>query len=75
MVGMMGTAVLTKKRMGYTNTKLHGIMATMGLVLTAVGFYVIYENKNQMGKTHFTTWHSWGECSCILGIGILCLLY
>lgn len=58
---MMGTAALTKKRMGYTNTKLHGIMAWAGMMLSAGGFYVIYVNKNQMGKDHFTTLHSWGE--------------
>ena len=61
MVGLMGTAVLTKKRMGYVNTKLHGIIAWGGLMLSAGGFYVIYENKNQMGKDHFTTLHSWGK--------------
>jgi intracellular septation protein A len=61
MVGLMGTATLTKKRMGYVNTKMHGIIAMTGLMLSMGGFYVIYENKNQMGKDHFTTWHSWGE--------------
>jgi hypothetical protein len=68
MVGLMGTATLTKKRMGYVNTKMHGIIAMTGLMLSMGGFYVIYENKNQMGKDHFTTWHSWGE-------KILCCLY
>ncbi|KAL3800840.1 hypothetical protein HJC23_001677 [Cyclotella cryptica] len=67
MVGMMGTAALTKKRMGYTNTKLHGIMAWAGMMLSAGGFYVIYANKNQMGKDHFTTLHSWAGLSVLVG--------
>ena len=61
MVGLMGTAVLTKKRMGYVNTKLHGIMAWTGLLMSGGGLYVIYQNKNNMGKDHFTTLHSKGE--------------
>ena len=59
----MGTATLTKKRMGYVNTKMHGMIAMAGLFLSIGGFYVIYENKNQMGKDHFTTLHSWGKKS------------
>ena len=61
MVGLMGSAALTKKRGGYTNTKMHGIMASTGLMLAFGGFYVIYQNKESMGKQHFTTYHSWGE--------------
>ena len=61
MVGMMGTAALTKKRMGYTNTKLHGMIAWAGMTLSGGGLYVIYQNKESMGKEHFTTVHSWGE--------------
>lgn len=58
---MMGTAALTKKRMGYVNTKLHGIMAWVGLLMSGSGLYVIYQNKNNMGKDHFTTLHSKGK--------------
>jgi hypothetical protein len=61
MVGLMGTATLTKKRMGYVNTKMHGIIAWVGLMLSAGGFYVIYQNKIENGKDHFTTLHSWGK--------------
>ena len=61
MVGMMGSAAITKKRGGYTNTKLHGIMTMTGMLLAGGGFYVIYQNKESMGKNHFTTLHSWGE--------------
>ena len=62
MVGLMGSAALTKKRGGYTNTKMHGIMASTGLMLAFAGLYVIYQNKESMGKNHFTTYHSWGKC-------------
>jgi hypothetical protein len=61
MVGMMGAGALTKKRGGYTNTKLHGMMAWAGMMLAGGGLYVIYKHKNVMGKDHFTTLHSWGE--------------
>mmetsp|Transcript_20922 Transcript_20922/g.35989 ORF Transcript_20922/g.35989 Transcript_20922/m.35989 type:complete len:197 (+) Transcript_20922:51-641(+) len=59
MVGMMGSAALTKKRGGYTNTKLHGMMAMGGMFIAAGGIYVIYQNKENIGKSHFTTYHSW----------------
>ena len=61
----MGAAALTKKRGGYTNTKLHGIMAWVGMMIAGGGLYVIYQNKESMGKNHFTTYHSWGKCSVI----------
>ena len=64
---MMGAAAITKKRGGYTNTKLHGMMAWAGLMLAGAGLYVIYKHKNVMGKDHFTTYHSWGEFfACVL---------
>ena len=65
MFGMMGAAAITKKRGGYTNTKLHGMMAWAGLMLAGAGLYVIYKHKNLMGKDHFTTYHSWGEFFCL----------
>ena len=39
---MMGAAALTKKRGGYTNTKLHGIMAWVGMMIAGGGLYVIF---------------------------------
>ena len=59
----MGASALTKKRGGYTNTKLHGIMSWTGMMLAGGGLYVIYQNKEEMGKDHFQTIHSWGECA------------
>lgn len=64
----MGAAALTKKRGGYTNTKMHGIMAITGMVLGGAGLYVIYQNKESMGKEHFTTLHSRGKCLCVISI-------
>jgi hypothetical protein len=58
---MMGVAAVTKKRGGYTNTKLHGMIAWAGLILAGGGLYVIYQHKESMGKNHYTTYHSWGE--------------
>ncbi len=71
MVGLMGTATLTKKRMGYTNTKLHGMIAWAGLLSSYIGFYVIYQNKNNMGKDHFTTLHSKAGLAALVGSTML----
>mmetsp|Transcript_31158 Transcript_31158/g.45851 ORF Transcript_31158/g.45851 Transcript_31158/m.45851 type:complete len:196 (-) Transcript_31158:133-720(-) len=71
MVGLMGTATLTKKRMGYTNTKLHGMIAWAGLMSSYAGFYVIYQNKNTMGKDHYTTLHSKAGLAVLVGSTML----
>lgn len=71
MVGLMGTATLTKKRMGYTNTKLHGIIAWAGMLSSYAGFYVIYTNKNSMGKDHYTTLHSKAGLAALVGSTML----
>eukprot|EP01083_Nonionella_stella_P314593 1134058_1 len=59
-----------EKRGGYKNTKLHGIMAWVGMMLAGGGLYVIYQHKESMGKAHFTTYHSWAGLAsfggCIL---------
>mmetsp|Transcript_17039 Transcript_17039/g.39031 ORF Transcript_17039/g.39031 Transcript_17039/m.39031 type:complete len:205 (+) Transcript_17039:115-729(+) len=70
MVGLMGTAALTKKKGGYSNTKLHGIMASAGLLLASGGFYVIYQNKINMGKDHFTTLHGKAGLTAFAGLSL-----
>jgi len=55
---MMGTSAATKKLGGYKNTKMHGIMASLGLFMAFGGLYVIYNNKKMMGKEHLTSTHS-----------------
>jgi cation transport ATPase len=57
-VAMMGTSVVTKKLGGYKNTKLHGMLASGGLLMTFGGLYVIYRNKELMGKEHITSTHA-----------------
>lgn len=57
-IGMMGASLSTKKLGGYKNTKLHAIMSSTGLLLALGGLIVIYVNKNQSGKSHFTSVHS-----------------
>jgi len=52
-------AVLLKKRGGYANTKVHGYVMAVALTSAAFGYYVIYSNKNILGKIHLTSWHSW----------------
>ena len=74
MFGLMGIAAITKKRGGYTNTKMHGILAWSGIMLASAGMYAIYQHKNNMGKPHFTTWHSWTGLSAFggcIGLGLV----
>lgn len=78
MVGMMGAAALTKKRGGYANTKLHGIMAWVAIMLAGGGMYVIYQHKESLGKDHFTSLHAkfggaafWGSIFAGFAGGVL----
>jgi protein-S-isoprenylcysteine O-methyltransferase Ste14 len=57
-IGMMGSSAVIKKLGGYSNTKMHGILSSSGLLLAFVGLYVIYMNKEKMGKDHITTAHA-----------------
>lgn len=57
MTGSMGIAAITKKLGGYTNTKLHGMLASFGYLLALGGLFAIYHNKNLWGKSHFTSYH------------------
>lgn len=57
MVGSLGISAVTKKMGGYTNTKMHGVLASLGFVLSLGGFYAIYHNKNLYEKPHFTSTH------------------
>jgi len=53
----MGIAAVTKKLGGYTNTKLHGMIASLGFFLSLGGLYAIYHNKNLYERPHFTSVH------------------
>jgi len=57
MTGSMGIAAVTKKLGGYTNTKLHGMLASFGYLLALGGLAAIYHNKNLWNKEHFTSYH------------------
>jgi hypothetical protein len=57
-IGLMGISSVTKKLGGYTNTKLHGILASLGLISALAGLYVIWKNKEIHGKDHITTTHA-----------------
>ena len=57
MVGCMGIASVTKKLGGYSNTKIHGMLASTGFFLALGGLYAIYHNKNLYERPHFTSLH------------------
>merc|ERR1712150_310476 len=54
---MGGNATLVKKLGGRQATMLHGYMMFAGTCVALFGWYVIYSNKEAMGKAHNTTWH------------------
>mmetsp|Transcript_30161 Transcript_30161/g.72398 ORF Transcript_30161/g.72398 Transcript_30161/m.72398 type:complete len:146 (-) Transcript_30161:240-677(-) len=58
-MGAMGIAAVTKKRGGYTNTKNHGTLSSVGLIMACIGMYIIYRNKDIHGRPHFTSNHAW----------------
>lgn len=66
-VGLMGSATVTKRLGGYTNTKLHAGLASLGLFSALGGFYAIYHNKDLHGKDHFTSYHSWYGLFALFG--------
>ena len=43
---------------GYHNTKLHGNLSVIGSLFVSTGVYAIYQNKESIGKPHFTSTHS-----------------
>jgi hypothetical protein len=57
MIGCMGIATITKKLGGYVNTKNHGLLGNLGVLLSLGGFFAIYRSKNLYGKEHFTSTH------------------
>lgn len=67
-IGLMGSGHVTKKLGGYTNTKRHGYMAVGGLCLAFGGLYAIWLNKENMGKEHITSYHSWGGILSLVGL-------
>lgn len=68
MVGMIGIGAITKKLGGYTNTVVHGLLASSGFLCSLGGLYAIYHNKNIMERPHFTSIH--GK----IGVGVIVAL-
>lgn len=68
MTGMMGIGAITKKRGGYTNTMIHGFVASFGYLLTLGGLYAIYHNKTIMERPHFTSRHGQIGIAVMLGM-------
>lgn len=55
---LAGFSILTKKAGGYVNTKIHGITMAVATILGCFGWYVIYTNKELLGKPHLVTLHA-----------------
>lgn len=71
-VALGASAAIVKKMRGYDNTKLHGSMMTVATLLAGFGWYVIYSNKEALGRPHLTSWHSWVSVVALLGYGASC---
>jgi hypothetical protein len=56
-VALAGNATLIKKIGGYENTKMHGILMSTAIAVASFAWYVIYSNKEMMGKAHLMTLH------------------
>lgn len=74
LVGLSGISAITKKMGGYHNTKLHGILAWLGIFSALGGLFSVYQYKSQVGSDHFTSTHSIAGLiviiSCI-GLGVV----
>lgn len=66
-------ATLLKKIGGLQNTVTHGYLMSAAMSLMLFGFYVIYSNKDSLGKEHFQTWHSWAGAATAWGFLALAL--
>ena len=71
MVGFTTLGVMMKRKGGYVATKLHGYLMAIATALSFFAFYVIYTNKNIMGKAHFTTTHGQIGLAAIVVFGVL----
>ncbi len=73
-VAFAGNAALIKKMGGYDNTKTHGTLMFLSVLLGLFGWYVIYTNKEMYGKPHLYTLHGkLGAAACLgyLGLGVV----
>lgn len=66
MFSLSASAAIVKKRGGYENTKLHGTLMLVATLLAGFGWYVIYSNKEILGKAHLTSWHAWIGLACLV---------
>lgn len=66
MITLPGVASVTKKMGGYTNTKMHGILAWLGIFCMLAGWYAIYLNKERNGAQHLTSTHA------TVGVFVMC---
>ena len=57
-IAFAGNAIFLKKIGGYANTKSHGILMSVAVLLGLVGWYVIHSNKDMYKKQHLTTAHA-----------------
>lgn len=65
-----GLSTLTKKVGGKANTELHGTLMFLSSLVAGFATYVIYSQKEMMGKAHLTTPHAqFGALTLLLFLG------
>ena len=58
-VAAAGAGILTKRKGGRLNTITHGYAMIVASLLALGGWYVIFEQKRMLSKSHNTSWHAW----------------
>jgi len=69
-IGVALTSVAVKRRGGRTNTLIHAYSMLAVTLLTLGGYYAIHTHKNNIGKPHLQTYHSWTGITVIAGVAI-----
>ena len=64
-------AILIKKIGGYDNTKYHSYMMLAVVCFASFAWYVIYSNKEMLGKLHFVSIH--GKLGCTVMVSYFCV--
>jgi len=63
---------LVKKMGGYANTKMHGIISVVGVVSYFSGYAIIYTCKENGGKEHLTSDHSYyGVATLLFAVNLM----
>jgi cytochrome b-561 domain-containing protein 2 len=58
---------IQRRRSSITNVQIHSSLNDCAIILALVGFFAIYSRKDDLGKPHFGSWHSWAGLCALAG--------